>query len=315
MKSVIIDRSLVDMKLCGDAQKRMMYMYGSSLNQAGADYVELGLNALVKLPKPTFSDNYIYRLNAAEEYVVANAFDFAYVVVPLRYSYIISKITRPVILEIDIDGTDILEAVQILSVNLDFSSLGMLRLVGDFIPEEIPEIIAKCRRRIVLPIDICPKNTTLSALSSAISAYKANSDSITLSFGNDREFASLEEFLVMMAAIHRIVVHHDYLEGICRAELTSALITEEKHETNLSVMMRKYLYCPTEIENADGVINVKSVRPLPFRKQTKHISAAQRVLSSLGVERDLSDKITEVLEGCGMEISGKQTDTDNTELQ
>ena len=311
MKPVIIDRSLVNMEFNGEVDKKSAFMYVSALAQAGAAYVEVDLSTVVNLPKPSGSENYIYRLGCSEEHVIANALKFAYAVVPLRYSFIISKINVPVILEIEVDGADIFDVLQLISTGVDFARLSMIRLVGDFDPDDVPDIIAKYRRRLVIPIDICPRNDSLNALSSAIAAYRAGADAVTVSFGNNGKFASLEELLIMLSAFYKIIVSPDYLEGICRASIIIALISEER-VTNLSIMMRKYMYCPIDIDNID---RLEPKRPNAGRKNYKRSPPAARVLSALGIEKEMSDKIIEVLEDCSIEITGKRMIKDNTELQ
>jgi len=325
MKTVLIDRSLVGMNYIDNpgfsVDKKAMFMYAQSLCEAGAAYVEVDFEAVMRLPKPSGAENYIYRLSSPEEFVVANALNFAYAVVPLAYSYVLSRLELPVILEIDTGDVPIAggktdsigEILRIVSSNIDFSMINMIRLTGDFEPDLIPEIIGKYRRRLVIPIDICPCNNRLTALSSVVAAYQSNSDAVTVSFADNEKFASLEEVLIMLSAIFKIIVCPDYLEGICKASLFSSMICEEK-VTNLSMMMRKYMYCPLDIENIDNSVNNSPGRPLPQAKKHKTMHPAARVLYSMGIEREMSDSIIKVLESSNMEISGN-FEEDDKELQ
>jgi len=311
MKPVLIDRSLVDINFCGDVDEKETFAYVASIAEAGASYVELGLDSLLKVPRPLGSEKYIYRLSAPEEFEIANAFNFAYALVPLRLSYITHKLNLPIILEIDIDGSDIFEVLPVIASNLDFSRLNMLRLTGEFDPETIPQNIANYRRRMTLPIDICPKNNSLTALSSAIAAYRASADAVTLSFGDDENYAALEEFLIMAAAVFGIMVSRDYLTGICKATLIASLIAHMKN-TNLAMMMKRYMYCPFNIENADGV--PKQKRRIMLKSAESEMPAAARAVSALGLERELSNEIIGVLKGCNMEL-GKRGYKSFEELQ
>jgi len=311
MKPVLIDRSLVNINFHADVDKKEAFAYVSAIAEAGASYIELGLNSLVKLPKPGGSEKYIYRLSEPEEHVVANAFEFAYAVVPLNLSYIVPKLTLPVILEIDIDGSDVFDVLPVIASSLDFSRLNMLRLTGEFDPEAMARNIANYRRKITLPLDICPKNSKLTALDAAIAAYLGSADAVTLSFGDDINYATLEEFLIMLAALHRVIVSRDYLSGICKATMISSLIAETR-VTNLSMMMQKYMYCPFNIENADNISQQK--RQIMLKNAMCELPAAARALSALGLERELSDEIIGVLKWCNMEI-GRYSYKETAELQ
>ncbi|MDR0196642.1 MAG: hypothetical protein LBI36_00270 [Oscillospiraceae bacterium] len=311
MKPVVIDRSLVDMNIHEDSEKKEVFFYVCSLAEAGASYIELGLDAAVKLPRPSGAEKYIYRIDGPEEYVVANAFAYSYAVVPLKYSQCIPKLTVPVILEVDTDGSDVFETLRLVAGSLDISRLSMLRLTGNFEPERLAGLVSNYKRKTVIPIDICPKNDCLSALSCAIAAYKAKYDSVTVSFGNSDRFASLEEFLIMLSAVHKIIVSPDYLTGICKASLLSALICETK-VTNLSIMMRKYMYCPLNIEMIDGDGELE--RPAPVKRNNR-LSAAAKAVYALGVEREMSENIIKVLENCKMEFSAVKRKPYDTELQ
>ncbi|MDR0223247.1 MAG: hypothetical protein LBI38_06940 [Oscillospiraceae bacterium] len=313
MKPVIIDKSLVGMNFYESAEKKEVFFYVCSLAEAGASYIELGLEAAVKLPKPNGSEKYIYRINGAEEHIIANAFEFAYAVVPLKYSFVIPKLTLPVILEIDVDGADVFETLGLVAGNLDFSRVNMIRLTGNFEPEQLSKIIFDYRRKMVLPIDVCPKNDRLSALSSAIAAYTANFDSVTVCFGDSDSFASLEELLIMLSAVHKIIISRDYLTGICKASLLSAVIAETKI-TNLSVMMRKYMYCPLDIENIDGKDGIRRSRPFG-QNRFRRVPAVEKAVRALGIEREISESIIKALNGCDMGFPGKAEDSDDRELQ
>jgi len=291
-----------------DENKKAMFMYVCALAEAGAAYVELDFESLVRLPKPSGAENYIYRIGAPEEYVVANALNFSYATVPLKYHRILPKLELPAILEVETGDSDVLALLQLISSNINLSEFGMLRLVGEFDPDSLPGIVSTYRRRSVIPLDICPTNNALTALSSAIAAYRGGSDAVTVSFGDYESFASLEELLIMLSAMYKTVVSPDYLEGICRASLFSALFSEQK-TSNLSMMMRKYMFRPMMIERIDAEFNpeeaeLRKLRPPLFRKDRQERSnPASRLLDSMGIDPEMSANIIKILDSCSLEIS------------
>jgi hypothetical protein len=316
MKPVLIDRSLVNMKFNDSfdfTDKKAAFMYVCALIEAGAGYVEADFQSVMHLPKPSGAENYIFRISAPEEYVAANALEFAYTVVPLHFACIIPRINKPVILEIDVgqsgayDG-GIFEILQAVSTNPELSHIGMLRLTGDFTPEAIVSILGAYRRRTVIPVDICPRNTNLSALDSAIAAYRCRSDAVTVCFADHNEFASLEEVLIMLSAMHKIVVCPDYLEGICKAALFASMFSLEK-KTNLTMMMSKYMHCPVNIENIDSPAhyakyygnNAPRIR-INADDESGYRSPAARVLSTMELDSNISAQILKIIEASSMEI-------------
>jgi hypothetical protein len=316
MKTVLIDKSLVNVDFTDSeslTDKKAMFMYVCALAEAGASYVELDFESLMRLPKPSGAENYIYRLGTAEEYVVANTLAFSYAVVPLKYCYILPELKIPAILEIETGDSDIFDVLQLVSSNIDLSAFGMLRLIGDFEPEEIPSMISTYRTRLAVPLDLCPTNERMNALSSAIYACKSGNDAVTVCFGGDGRFASLEELLIMLSAVYKTIASPDYLEGICKCSLFSAMFSKVK-ETNLTKMMQKYMYRPSVIQTVDSEpdeSDLETPRPRVSKKEERvRRSPAARVLGSLGIEREMSEQILKILEDCNMEIAGKTNNKD-----
>ncbi|MCL2070647.1 MAG: hypothetical protein FWH07_00220 [Oscillospiraceae bacterium] len=311
MKTVLIDKSLVGTSFTKGLadDKKAVFLYVCALIEAGASYIELDFDSVVRLPKPSGAENYIFRLNRPEEFVVANALNFSYAVLPLRLSYVMSKLELPVILEIDTGDSDVFDILQIVASNIDLSQYGMIRLTGDFEPDSIPEIISTYKRRTIIPIDICPKNSMLTALNSAIAAVSANSDAVTVRFGDYKDYASLEELLIMLSSMHKLIVSPDYLEGICKAALISSIFSEGVGRSNLSLMMQKYMHGPLRIPNIDRVAEPETAelsRLLGSRIRMNDVSdrgnLMSRVLGNLGLEQEVSGKLADILQNCNIEL-------------
>jgi hypothetical protein len=325
MKPVLIDRSLVNTDFAdprppkrpndGHSAQKELFLYVCSLAEAGASYVELDFKSLIRLPKPSGAENYIYRLTAPEEFVMANALNFAYAVLPLKFAYVRSRLELPVILEIDVgDASDpmaVFNILQLISTNMDLTQFQMLRLTGDFDSATVPAIASVYRRRTVIPLDICPRNGSLTALDSAIAAYRANYDAVTVSFGDNDNFATLEEMLIMLGSMYRIFVSGTYLEGICKASLFSSMFALHKR-TNLSLMMSKYMHTPTSIEKIDTPFCPKAaadkpkraapkVREKPPFKNTRGLMT--RVVNSMGLAEETSDEIMKILDSCNIDFA------------
>jgi len=302
MRTAIIDRSMAGMGFMEITSKSDAYLYMNALTEAGADYIEVDLPALMRLPKPSGAENYIFRIENAEEYQVANVLPFAYALLPLKFSYLISKIEIPVVLEIKTGDADILALLKVVSDSIDLTGVALLRLIGDFRKQsgDFKAIINKIRMKYAVPIDICPLNTTLGALSSIIAAYEAGVDSVTVSFGNSDNYAPLEEFLIAMATVYKTFISKSYISGICKASVMSALISDIE-TTNLKMLMKRYRLSPRKIETIDEQ-PMKIMPDFSDSDESKHRSLVERKLDDLEVDEDLLEEISDKLRKCGIDL-------------
>jgi hypothetical protein len=313
MKPVLIDRSLVGMNffdtLSGNelTDKTATFMYVCSLLEAGASYVELDFKSLMRLPKPSGSENYIYRISAPEEFVVANALKFEYAVLPLEFVHILPRLELPLILEVDVgDATDALNVFKLLhmiSEKIDFTRFQMLRIVGVFDSDTLPTLIATYRRRTIIPLDICPVNTHLSALDSAITAYRSGFDAITVCYGDGSVYASLEETLIMLGAMYRLIVTPNYLEGICKASMLSMLFTEAKN-ANLNALMKRYVNTPVPVTHIDAKLYIKRIAPyIRLQPDPNAHKITAKMVGTLGLDKEMADELVKILESCSFKIA------------
>jgi hypothetical protein len=306
MKTAIIDRSLCGVIFKEIIHKTDVYTYALSLKEAGADYIEIDFNALMRLPEPmgAAAENYIFRVEHADEYHIANALPFTYAVLPLKFSHLIERINVPVILEVKTGDADILALLKVVAESIDLTKIALLRLVGDFRkqPEEFKSVLAKIRMMYAVPFDICPCNTTLGALTAAIAAYEAGIDSLTLNFGNSSNFTPLEEFLISMATVHKVVINRNYISGICKASVMSSLIGEIE-TINLKMLMKRYQLSPQRVEVADGT--PMNLNPWKGRKYQKR-SLIERRLDYMEVDEELSQEIMTQLKKCGVDFFGSE---------
>ena len=299
MRTAIIDRSLTGVNFNHVTSKTDVYMYSQALIEAGADYIEINLDALARLPEPSGAENYIFRIEHADEYRYANAFPFAYALLPLRFSYLIEKIEIPVILEVKTGEADVFALMRIVSESINLTSVSLLRLVGDFRkpPDEFASILYKIKMLYAVPIDICPLNTTLGALAATVTAYKAGVDAVTLSFGNSSDFTSFDEFLISMATVYKTIITKSYISGICKASVISGLIGDIE-TLNLKMLMKRYRLSPQRVEMADG----KPTGRLTGFKPSRRRSLVERRLMELEVEQELTEGIADALKKCGVDL-------------
>jgi len=311
-----------------DADKKAMFSYVCSLTEAGVNYIELDFASLVRLPKPSGSENYIYRIGTPEEFVVANALSFAYCVLPLKFAYIFPRITNcPVILEIDVgdvsEPQSLYNILGLISSEIDLSRFAVIRLTGDFDAQSLPAIFYAYRSRTIIPLDIFPRNNVLTALDTAITAYRLGIDSVSVAFGGDRNYASLEELMIMLASMYKVIVSPEYLEAICKAALFSQMFRHTEVRNNLTLMMSRYSLSAPVILRADyqpdpcpecgkihhtPTMHIPAVR-LPaadaFSDDDAPWNLSARTLSSMGLDGETLNQIVKILESCNVDITWK----------
>ena len=317
MRSVLIDRSLVDTdyRVYGevdDEVRKLMFSYVCALLEAGADYIELDFTSLIRLPKPSGSEKYIYRIGEAEEYVVANALNFSYAVLPLEFSYVVAKLEVPAILEVRLSDARALEVLNVVTTNPVLDAFDMLRVVGDFRPDTIRSIVNLHRSNTIVPLDICPSDTMLTALECAVTAAMCACDAVTVCFGGSNKFATLEETLILLSAAQYGGIRPNFLEGICKCALLMTLFSD-KLTSNLDMMMQKYSYGYGSVKNVDIKPNKEKQDKLELSRllgcnvrnpENEHDKRrfVERVAGKLGADVETAEEIARILNECSVQI-------------
>jgi hypothetical protein len=223
------------------------------------DFIEISVPALVHLPSFSAADNYIFRIKRENEVAAANALPFAYVSLALNLSYLIPKINKPILLEVNVGDCDPLTFVRVVSEHIDLTQVALLRLVCDFQqnPAEFDRFVTQYRLRYATPLDVCPLDSSLEGVSQAVTSYAAGVNSITLAFGGgdqDVKYAPLEDFLITLATGYRILLSSKYIAGICKAMSWAQLFSGIKTR-NLLAIMQAYHMSAKVIHQVDRALN------------------------------------------------------------
>jgi len=288
MNTVIIDRSLAEMKFLPEAGAGRILLYLCALRESGVTFFELNRQAAERAGirayrRAKFENNtdemrllnaYIFRAESLDDIEFARDIDFRYVILPLRLLYLAGRIPNPVILEVALNNADASGIFEALAENIDFSSLAMLRLTGDFRSltetDTLGAVIERYRRRYSLPLDISPTNESMTALAAAVSAYTARTDSVSLCFGSNLNSASLEDFLITLTTIYGLFPERTYLNGLSRAaKLAKEIGDANPDNMNLLAESSKkgnLFFCPAadtaQLRNVAGIntdfsVNIK----------------------------------------------------------
>ncbi|MCL2087448.1 MAG: hypothetical protein FWH05_07655 [Oscillospiraceae bacterium] len=302
-KTVIIDRSLSGMRLYSQAGKKEIYSYACALFECGVDYIEVDFTTLQKLCAPKRNENYIFRLKEKSEIQLLEAFErvglepFKYVVVPLKFSYLIPQINIPVLLELNIGDVDLFSYLKVVSDNIDLTKVSLLRLVGEFGENfNMKAFLEEYNLRYTIPVDICATNNSMLALSTTIAANFAKADSITLSFGESDNFAALEEFLIVMATSYKHVVKDTFVTGVCRASIICALISDIKC-SSMQAIINLYRLTPKKIKRIDQPPkNDETIRNVVYSSLPGYQTVIEKGLESLDVNDEVADEIMNIMD-------------------
>ncbi len=308
MKTVIIDKSLVDVNYFEKVNPSDVYLYTLALKEAGADYLEIDFNTLARLPKPVETDKYIYRVEKITDAIIANNLPFSYAVLPLSNAFLIPRIKAPIVLEVNAAKFETLQYLETLAEGLDLSKVSLLRIVCDFdlLPDELSSAITKFRSKYAVPIDLCPLNNSLTALTAAVSAYAGYCDSITLSFGNSDNYCSLEEFLITLVTMYKIIISKTYISGICKAAILSTLFSKIETD-NLKALMKQYGVSARVISIIDSPPDNRR-REIQRNRIVPQKTVLEKRLINMELDKDLSEQIVEIMKECTVDLFIKDKD-------
>ena len=252
MKVNIIENSLCDAEFSENARPEHLVAYIESLHEFGASYIEMVTDAFLLLPPASDLSKIILRMTSPRDLLYINSFDFAYVVLPANLSEYASEIKHPIISEIALHGSDMLQITAMFEKTFDFSNVSMIRFVDDFnlSAAEMTELIRKYRSRYCRPIDICPTNKLTNAVSEAISAVISKSDSITMRFGSYDKFAELQDYTISLANLYGIAPSPQMILALCKCDSLYRVLYGRNADSALATL-RSSQIAPHYIRNID----------------------------------------------------------------
>ncbi|MDR0821415.1 MAG: hypothetical protein LBN40_02980 [Oscillospiraceae bacterium] len=306
MKTVLIDRSLVEANFRQGTTKANIFLYTNALIESGVSYVELDLNALLHTIVVADRSHLIYRLHDAAAIDLVDSLGFGYVLLPLRLSYLAERFNTPVMLEAPFGCEDPIAYMKVVSDNIDLTKFSLVRLLGDLGDgSEIHKIVAAYRSRYSTPLDICPIDTSMNAIDCAVRACLAETDSVTAHLGDGSGFASLEGLYLTLSVLYRQVKNDSFVKGMGKA----MFIGKDDLGMNfdaVDALMAIYTHKPRLVPRIDGnrvpikevdffetiVARNRMFRPMTERKLTKVLQFEESVADIRGAIEDCSPELS-----------------------
>ena len=228
MNTAIIDNSLCNIDFLPSTSRECIKRYVNHLLNSGVSYIEIDKSIIPFLDKEKeLFKHFILKIEDDEDLEYIKYFSFAYISVSLEMlDHIYEHISCQIILDVDASVEsldDILEQVYSRSTENYFS---VLRLTGDFNNRisELQRFIKSCKRKLHFFIDICPLDSSLYGINAALAAFNSNADLLTLSFGENSVYTSLEKFWFFLYAFSYISEAKENFEKVCRAAVDYSII-------------------------------------------------------------------------------------------
>ncbi|MCM1335814.1 MAG: hypothetical protein NC237_12265, partial [Eubacterium sp.] len=265
------------------------------------DYIVVGRNVLLVMEGENLSERYIFRAEKETDLFFCRDRRFAYVCVPYSLSRHFETLSRNqnILIELFADEYSAPAILLRLKYSGVLRYISVIRLTGFFSVEngKMKRLIRWFRSEFAQAIDICPLNRGLAGCVGAIDARDAGADAITLSFGRDYRYASLESYYIDSHILSRTYMPKEVIMGICRAssiylEIFGTMPCGLGQLNELANRLNSPIY---NIER--GIL----YRKITIRKDERERNAAvKRTVEELGYENELEKSILEAIKKAGL---------------
>ncbi len=221
--SAIIDISLATVPLAAYTDKsKALSDYIDSLVECGVDFFEISASVLPLLEGKDLSKRFILRISTLADLEICRKIKFAYVSMSINLSCFYEEISthNRIIAEVRADRYSAPAVLLYASSEKNLPYISMIRVVGCSVTSDgksTTELVNWFRKRCMTPIDICPLNCHMTGFICAAAAVKAGADAITLSYGCDYRYSSLEDYFINTSILRRSFMPKEILTGICKA--------------------------------------------------------------------------------------------------
>ncbi len=296
MKTVLIDNSLCALTIKDDAEPDDIGRYIGALAQTGVKYVEIDFRALMKLRRLPRGIGYIFRPVDPMFLRFTEIFRFDYVALAVNEIIKRPKIGIPVMLSLPLPGNFMTrsphEIVQCADNVVD-GQVTSVRIRGDFpliSAKDAAQYIDFLKKRVTIPVDICPTNGCMTALNTAISFFGRGTDSITVTMGSSDKYCSLEELMITFLTMYGGCPKDLNMSGLCKAAALHTRVFKSSLSSDIPALVRVFEDDFQFLQNAD---------------------TGERVFAAVvpPAERRFSQTFADFLKGirCGWEINDDDT--------
>lgn len=298
MSTVLIDRTLSYLPINPEfTEKEELMKYVNGVTACGADYIEINSTVLKLLEGEDLSEKFIFRVSSIADIKLSVDYRFAYVVMPMGLSPFFKKLSEihSIIAEIHTNEYAVLSDLLTIKSGKHLNNISMIRLTGNISVSNnsAESLISWYKQNFHIPLDVCPLNTMLTGSGDAISFLKENTDAISLSFGRNYYYTSLEDFLINRQILRRSFMPQEIIAALCSTSLSFMKIfrslpcgMERLTSNDNPVMSPVY-----DIEKGLVYRPFKAIKK-PEQKQENVI---ERQIKTIGLEKEIENAILEML--------------------
>lgn len=291
MKTVITDNSLCAFALNEKADPKHIYNYISALGDAGVKYVEIDFRTVMKMAELPENIGYVFRMVDPMFAELADVFDFSYILVTINDLKKRIRTEQPVILEVQGLTTLSSKLLYLAQSQIDgkIAEAGIRGAFGMMPPRDAARYVYKLKNSVPVPINICPLNENRCALDSAIKLSMASVDSLTLCMGLTNKYASLEEYLFTLMAVHETLPKEFNMAALCRAAFYHRLIFRNTAGDSITNIMRLLDYDIHNLTNVDTGERVRLHMTLKDNQYMRRhfVSAIEKMAEEEGIPDDI----------------------------
>lgn len=257
MKTVLIDNSLCALTIKDDARPDDIARYIGALAEAGVKYVEIDFRALMKLRRLPEGIGYIFRPIDPMFMRFTEVFRFDYISLAVNEITKYSKIGAPVLFTLPLPGNFMTrsprEIVQ-CAEHLVGGQVTSVRIRGDFplmSTNDAAQYINFLKKRVSIPVDICPTNARLTALNTAMSFFGHGADSITVTMGSSERYCSLEEMMTAFFTMYNGCPRDLDMAGLCKAVALHTRVFKSSIASDIPELVKVFEEDFSCLRNAD----------------------------------------------------------------
>ncbi len=298
MSTALIDRTLSYLPLNENLiNKEDVIKYVEGIFACGADYIEINSTILDLLKDTDLSERYIFRISSIADIKLCLDYNFAYVSLPLGLAPFFEKLSQrhSIIAEIYTGEYSVLSDLLSLKEHPKLTSISMVRLTGVVATTEknTESLMKWYKGNFHIPLDICPLNTMLSGAGDAISFLKESCDAVSLSFGRNHYYTSMEDFLINRQILNRRAMPQETISAICSASLAFLRIFSSIPCGMERIAVKDSPVTAPVYDIEKGVI-FRPFKPAQRNKYSKE-NILEKQIKTIGLEKEIEEAILDML--------------------
>lgn len=296
---IIVDNSLCNIDFTENTDEKNIYDYAVSLLNICVDYIETDSHALKYFPDDIdMSSKFIFRVEDVTDLLTLLQKDFAYVVLPINMISVSKNFpASKIIIEINAENIKLDELSDDIETIQNSECADIIRIVKDFQDKDcLSQFITDYKAKCGIILDICPLNTSMNGLISAVDAYCADADMMTLSFAAKHTFTPLEMFIAYLDVFFGMpnessVTPRLFSAASCLSEISEYAFLNCLHNINTILFNDA-----KPIENID-VENIIEQRPKAKNEKSFFRSKAlSQFIKNNDVDPKIGESLSEIIE-------------------